>query len=159
MDVKIITLEETYLLGLSIETTLSESKTVALWKSFMPIIQSVDDRIGENFYSVQIYPNHQTMEDFTPITAFTKWSAIAVSNNTTNHPTLKSLTLPKGLYAQFVHKGKASDFFRTSQYIFGTWLPSSQYTLDNRPHFEIMPPNYKGPNDPKSEELVYIPIK
>jgi AraC family transcriptional regulator len=69
------------------------------------------------------------------------------------------LTIPAGTYAVFKHKGIASDFFRTSQEIFGTWLPNSNYILEDRPHFEIMDNNYKGPNDSESEEDVYIPIR
>ena len=48
--------------------------------------------------------------------------------------------------------------FRIFQYIFGTWLPTSIYTIDNLPHFEILGKKYKN-NDPTSEEEIWIPIK
>jgi AraC family transcriptional regulator len=47
---------------------------------------------------------------------------------------------------------------KTFQYIFGTWLPNSEYVLDNRPHFEILGEKYKN-DDPTSEEEIWIPIK
>lgn len=39
-------------------------------------------------------------------------------------------------------------------YIFATWLPSSAYVLDNRPHFEVLGAKYKS-NDPGSEEEIW----
>ncbi len=65
---------------------------------------------------------------------------------------------PSGLYAVFIHKGDASTAPKTFEYIFGTWLPNSEYLLDNRPHFEILGEKYKN-EDPNSEEEVWIPIK
>ena len=57
----------------------------------------------------------------------------------------------------FDYKGSSTD---TSifQYIFRTWLPSSSYQLDDRPHFEVLGAKYKN-NDPESEEEIWIPIK
>lgn len=42
--------------------------------------------------------------------------------------------------------------------IFGVWLPASGYTLDRRPHFEVLGEKYKNA-DPNSEEEIWIPIK
>lgn len=159
MEAKIVTLPTLKLIGNSVETSLSEQKTVALWKQFKPRVSEIKNRIDENFYSVQFYPAGISMQEFTPITEFTKWAAVAVDNHDHVPSNMETTLIPGGLYAQFIHKGKAADFFRTSQYIFGTWLPQSGYQLDHRPHFEVMSPDYTGPNDPNTEELVYVPIK
>jgi AraC family transcriptional regulator len=66
--------------------------------------------------------------------------------------------LPEGLYAVFNYKGAASQGANMFRYIFGTWLPASDYLLDNRPHFEILGEKYKN-EDPESEEEIWIPIK
>ena len=68
-----------------------------------------------------------------------------------------TLLLAEGLYAVFHYKGLNTD---TSifQYIYGVWLPSSSYVLDNRPHFEVLGEKYKN-NDVNSEEEIWIPIK
>jgi AraC family transcriptional regulator len=68
------------------------------------------------------------------------------------------MILSEGLYAVFIHKGPASQGEKTFRYIFNTWLPASDYLLDNRPHFEIMGEKYKN-EDSLSEEEVWIPIK
>ena len=70
---------------------------------------------------------------------------------------MEAFILTGGLYAVFDYKGLNTDH-SIYQYIFGTWLPNSDYVLDNRPHFEILGDKYKN-NDPTSEEEIWIPIK
>ena len=70
---------------------------------------------------------------------------------------MEALILPSGLYAVFHYKGSSSDN-SIYQYIFGTWIPNSDYDLDDRPHFEVLGDRYKN-NDPNSEEEIWIPIK
>jgi len=43
---------------------------------------------------------------------------------------MKTFLLEGGLYAIFILKGLSSDN-RTFEYIFSTWLPNSDYILDN----------------------------
>jgi AraC family transcriptional regulator len=62
-----------------------------------------------------------------------------------------------GLYAVFNYKGSNMDH-SIFEYIFRSWLPDSEYYLDNRPHFEVLGDKYKN-NDPSSEEEIWIPIK
>jgi AraC family transcriptional regulator len=70
---------------------------------------------------------------------------------------METLTIPGGMYAVFHYKGLSTD---TSifEYIFKTWLPSSGYVLDDRPHFERLGEKYKN-GDPNSEEDIFIPVK
>jgi len=71
---------------------------------------------------------------------------------------MERLTVPDGLCAVFVHRGPASTGPKTYEYIFRSWLPSSDFTLDNRPHFALIGEKYKQ-NDQDSEEEIWIPIK
>jgi AraC family transcriptional regulator len=68
----------------------------------------------------------------------------------------EQLEIPKGTYAVFNYKGLSTDH-SIWRYIYGTWMASSPYTLDNRPHFERLGARYKN-NDPSSEEEIWIPI-
>ena len=70
---------------------------------------------------------------------------------------MQTLILEEGTYAVFDYKGSGNDN-RIFEYIFGTWLPQSEYELDKRPHFEVLGEKYKN-NDPDSEEEIWIPIK
>jgi AraC family transcriptional regulator len=71
---------------------------------------------------------------------------------------MEPFTLKGGLYAVFLYKGAASAGSATFQYILGTWIPGSEYDLDDRPHFEILGEKYKN-EDPSSEEELWIPIR
>jgi AraC family transcriptional regulator len=94
--------------------------------------------------------------DFKPTNEFDRWATVEVTNFETVPNEMETYVLPGGLYAVFNHKGLSNDP-RIFQYIFGAWLPNSKYTLDNRPHFEVLGEKYKN-NDPTSEEEIWIPL-
>ena len=70
---------------------------------------------------------------------------------------MESFVLEGGLYAVFDYKGSSTDM-SIYQYIFSEWIPNSAYTVDDRPHFEVLGPKYKN-NSPDSEEEIWIPVK
>lgn len=152
-------IEQTTLLGINVETSLYADKTSVLWQSFMPRVKEIDNRIGNEFYSLQIYPDSFMQGIFTPDTMFTKWAAVKVNKKTLIPDGMELLKIPRSKYAVFLHKGVASNFPSLANYIYSLWIPTSAYTLDDRPHFEIMGDRYLGHLDPKSEEEVWIPIK
>lgn len=158
MEEEIIERDKLTLVGIKIETTLSENKTFILWNDFMKRVKEIKHRSDDNYYSVQRYPNDSDMDSLTPITTFEKWAAVSVNNVEYIPDGMEIVEIEKGKFAKFQHHGLASDFFRTSQFIFGTWLPASDYRLRNAHRFEVMDSNYKGPNDPDAKEDVFIPI-
>ena len=144
------------LIGKRMTMTLANNKTGELWRSFMPRRKEIQNTIGSDLYSMQIYsPLYFT--DFNPTTEFEKWAAIEVTDFDTVPDDMEKHIVASGLYAVFVHKGSSSDT-STFEHIFTTWLPNSQYILDYRPHFEILGDKYKN-DDPTSEEEIWIPIK
>ena len=108
-------------------------------------------------YSVQLYkPGY--FEAFNPATIFEKWATVAVASPADTPADLETLVLPGGLYAVFKHLGSASAGPTIFRYIMESWLPTSGYALDERPHFEVLGEKYR-PADPASEEEIWIPIK
>ncbi len=157
MFLRIENLPQKKLIGQRIKTSLSENRTFELWKSFMPRKREIKNVVNNNLYSIQVFDSSFKPETFTPKTIFEKWAAVEVTNFDNVPENMEVHVLTGGLYAVFLHKGAATDF-KTHQYIFSTWLPQSNYTLDAREQFEVMDERYKG-NDPASEEEVWIPIK
>jgi len=156
MFLRIEHLPEKKFVGKSIRMSLANNKTGELWKSFMPRRKEINNTIGNQLYSLQVYdPMHFTSFDVTR--EFTKWALVEVKNFDEVSPDLKTFTLAGGGYAVFLHRGSSQDN-RTFQYIFSTWLPGSNYQLDDRPHFEVLGDKYKN-NDPNSEEEIWIPVK
>ena len=52
----------------------------------------------------------------------------------------------------------AEGFVKTLMFILNSWLPNSEFDIDNRPNFEVLGEKYKR-TDPSSEEDIWIPIK
>jgi AraC family transcriptional regulator len=155
MEPRIETLSEKKLLGLRLKMSLFENKTAELWKSFMLRRNEIQNKLSNDLISMQLYtPTH--FSDFKPSNEFDKWASVEVSDFNNVPSDLETFTLAGGYYAVFDYKGLSTDH-RIFEYIFGTWLPNSDYVLDNRPHFEVLGPKYKN-NDPSSEEEIWIPI-
>jgi AraC family transcriptional regulator len=151
------TLTEKKLIGKRIEMTFSENKTFELWRSFMPHRKEIKNNIGSELYSIQIY-GPGFFNNFNPNAGFEKWAAIEVTDFEAVPDQMDTLRLSGGLYAVFIYQGAESDAAATFRYIFETWLPCSDYLLDDRPHFEKLGEKYK--NDiPESEEEIWIPIE
>lgn len=157
MKPRIETLKEKKLIGKQLRMSLSNNRTGELWRSFMQNRRSITNNIGSALYSMQIF-DPAYFRNFNPAAEFQKWAAIEVADHNIVPDGMETVTLPEGLYAVFIHKGAASTGPQTFQYILGTWLPGSDYMLDNRPHFELLGEKYKN-DDPASEEEIWIPIR
>jgi len=145
------------MIGKRMIMSISNNKTGELWRSFMPKRKEIQNNIGTDIYSIQVY-DHSYFNSFNPDKEFEKLAAVEVTDFDIVPNEMESFILRGGLYAVFLYKGSASAGAKTFQYIYATWLPNSDYLLDDRPHFEILGEKYKN-EDPGSEEEIWIPIK
>ena len=158
MEPRIETIYEKKLVGKRIRMSLSNNKTFELWHNFMPRRKEIKNSKTTDLFSLQLYDKCFDLNNFNQDAEFEKWAAVEVSDFDTIPDEMETYILKGGLYAVFQHKGAASTGPKRFQYIFGTWLPGSDYSLDSRAHFEILGKKYKH-DDPNSEEEVWIPIK
>jgi AraC family transcriptional regulator len=157
MNPKIETLLEKKLIGKKIMMSFSENKTLELWRGFMPRRQEIKNTIGSELYSLEVYPPGY-FNNFNPNTPFEKWATLEATNFDAIPNEMETIVIPTGLYAVFLHKGPASEGAKTYEHIFRTWIPNSDYIVDERPHFAVMGEKYKQ-DDSSSEEDIWIPIK
>lgn len=146
-------IEPKKLVGRSIMTSFQEDKTPIVWRQFMTRRSEITNRISNQLFSLQIYP-----DDFTPDQSFRKFALAEVSDFDNIPGAFESFELERGKYLVFNYKGKAENgpaFFR---YLFQHFIPENQFQVDNRPHFEIFSDDY-NPNDDSAEEEIWIPIK
>lgn len=155
---RITTINSKKLLGKKISMSFANNKTGELWKDFAPKIKNIKHKINEDLYSVEIYNDVNFFNSFNPHQDFEKWAAVEVENFENIPENMEELIIPKGDYAVFHYIGKPSEARETFLYIYGEWLPNSNYKLDDRPYFALMGENYRG-EDPNSEEEFWIPIK
>lgn len=156
MEPRIDTVSEKKLVGLRLIMSIVDNKTVELWKGLIPRRKEITNNLTTDLISMSIYrPTY--FADFKPTNEFEKWAAVEVADVDNVPDDMETFVLPGGLYAVFDYKGLSTDN-SIFQYIFGTWLPNSDYSLDDRPHFEVLGQKYRN-NDPNSEEEIWIPIK
>lgn len=152
---KLVTLPQTHLVGMNATMSRSDDQTPDLWRSFMPRRKEIDHRTNQNFISMQIYPGGPSQIS-DPQATFTKWAAVEVAPSGDTPQGMQRYELGGGLYAVFHHQGPATDL-STIMFIFQTWLPASDYRLDDREHFEVLPESYQ-PLDPNAFEDIWIPV-
>ncbi len=149
-------IQDKRLIGLHLEMSLQTNKTGQLWANFIPRRQEITQVLSSNLISLQNYPPNY-FSHFSISNNFEKWACVEVSPSAHIPYGMNELQLPGGHYAVFDYQGLSANS-QIFEYIFGSWLPSSQYELDHRPHFEVLGEKYKN-NDPNSEEEIWIPIK
>lgn len=68
------------------------------------------------------------------------------------------MSIPAGKYAEFKVNGSVDLVQNTRRYIYGTWLPNSNYEPREAPDFEVM--DVRGSSFPKGMKIsILIPIK
>jgi AraC family transcriptional regulator len=149
---------ERKLVGMSMTTSLADNRNFELWRSFKPKLKGVLKSLNTEFYAVQKYPQGFRMEQFTPETPYEIWAAVESESLWSIPEGLTEFVVPAGWYAVFTYQGDAADFSPVARYIYLTWIPRSGYELDDRVHFAVMGEKYL-PNDPRSEEEIWIPVK
>jgi AraC family transcriptional regulator len=157
MQPRIDTIGGKKLVGMKLTMSLTDNRTAELWRSFMTRRKEINNNIGSDLYSMRVYPPSY-FSNFNPATQFEKWAVTEVSDFDAVPDGMEAFTLVGGLYAIFPYKGAASAGGPTFQYIYGTWIPNSGYTIDDRPHFDILGEKYKN-EDPESEEEIWIPVR
>lgn len=156
MAPKITPLPEKNLIGIHLPMTFTHYKIAELWSTFLPRRKEITNNLTNDLISLAVYqPTH--FADFKPTNEFERWAAVEVADFDNVPVGMETFVLPGGLYAVFDYKGLSTDN-SIFQYIYGIWLPNSDYVLDDRPHFEVLGDKYKN-NDPASEEEIWIPVK
>jgi len=150
-------IESKQLIGASKRMSLAADATPALWAGFMPRRNEIQNRIGSDLIGLRTF-EVVGADMFAPQVEFEKFALAEVTPGTPVPAGMLSFTLPAGEYAVFIHHGPASAAPQTFGYIYGQWLPQSDFELDPRPQFEILPEGY-NPMDPNAHEEIWIPIK
>ena len=76
---KIIVNSKRLFIGKSIKTNFVNNKTGVLWASFGPLIQFIQNRMGSDRFSLQVYDSSY-FKRFDPTKEFTKWALVEVNS-------------------------------------------------------------------------------
>ncbi|MCI5057661.1 MAG: GyrI-like domain-containing protein [Flavobacteriales bacterium] len=147
------------IIGSRIFTALAFDETAFLWQKFRTQEKEIQHRIGSDLYSIQKFPKGLNWSTFNANTLFEKWAGVTVSDDSEPPFGLLDTIIPGGRYAVFNYKGAVSGYGDFFTKILFEHLPQAGLEWDERPQFEVMKADYLGPNNPESEEEVWIPIK
>jgi AraC family transcriptional regulator len=156
MKVEIKICPEKKLIGVNKILNFANYTVAQLWQDLRAHLSGIKNRIDTDLISLAIYPS-TFFEQFNATTPFQRWATVTVDSFEEVPHGLHTFVLQAGLYAVFYYKGSSADH-SVFNYIYQTWLPQSDYLLDDRPHFEMLGTSYK-PNDANAEEEIWIPIK
>jgi AraC family transcriptional regulator len=67
--------------------------------------------------------------------------------------------LPPIRYLKFIHKGRSCDIPSTYKYIYGIWLPKTEYRISIPFELEFYGEGYLGPDNENSVSEIYIPLE
>ena len=157
MSPRIEIVQSKKLIGKRMTLSYADYKIGQLWGSFMPDRKYINNTLSNELIALTLYtPDHFT--NFKLTNEFEKWACVEVADFEKIPTGMESFVLSGGLYAIFNYRGSSAEIATLYRSIFEEWLPNSNYTLDQRPHVEVMGEKYKN-NEPDSEEEIWIPIK
>ena len=157
MQPRIVVAAEKRLVGQRQRMSLLANTTAELWRGFVQRCKAQPFPSSNEQYSVQRY-GPAYFRVFHPGATFEKWAAVEVTPVCAVPDGLEELVLPGGLYAVFDYRGPATGGPTVFRYIMQEWLPASAYSLDERPHFEVLGERYRH-DGVCSEEEIWVPVK
>ncbi len=124
-----------------------------LWSAFQPYRDQIANRVGEEFFG--IYESYEESDDST---TFVYICSVQVSGFSDVPEGMISRELPEQSYARFTHKGPIAQLEDTLRYIWGSWLPGSEYDYAEKPDFELYPAGFNDA-DPENRLYLNIPVR
>ena len=158
---RMVSIPDLTLAGMNEITTLSAINPVLLWKKFMPNKHLLSPyTLSSELYAVQVHQHPPGTSGFDPENPMAMWAAVACDFREMQPPEgFGILQVKGGNYAVFLHKGTNAEFRDTMNSIYQNWFPRSDYMPANRAHFQVMGEKYLGPENPLSEEEIWIPVE
>lgn len=152
MEPEIITRPAVKLVGIAQQYDNADLSLPRLWSAFRPYREKINHRAGNESFG--IYESYEETEDDV---RFTYICCAPVTDFDDVPEGMVTRELSEQLYARFIHRGPISALDKTLKYIWGSWLPKSNYDYVERPDFELYPPGY-NPAGEESVMTLHIPI-
>jgi AraC family transcriptional regulator len=122
------------------------------WVEFKKRMDLIPKRVGDHRIGVVLSSELELREE-----KLTYFSSVEVSEVTDLMENMQTVSVPNGLYACFENRTLSEKHGHLIDYIYGIWLPSSDY--DRRPgyDYEVFDHRYVAGN-PDSVSRFYVPV-
>ena len=138
--------------GLALECSQdSTGKIPELWTRFAPYIGTLKHQTGRETYGVCI-PKDPDSDEFTYL------AAVCVASADDLPAEFTVVEIPASRYAVFTHEGAIEQIAHTMEYVFGQWLPNSDYHASASPDFELYDDRF-DPSTGQGAFDVYVPLE
>jgi len=152
MEPEIVTRRETKVIGIARQYQEEGLNIETLWSAFRPDVFQITNRVGDDAFGIyEEYHEHENNVGFSYI------CSVEVTDFDHVPEGMITRTIPEHLYAVFRHQGPVSYLPETLKYIWGSWLPKSNYEYQETPDFELYSPGTQ-PDDPDKVLFLYIPV-
>lgn len=148
-------LDDMKVVGISSLITLKSNLIPLLWQNFFKKMGEIENIVNSDVALGISYDNQQTEDDY----IFFYMICYMVSNVDNIPQGLTYLEIPSQKYAVFTHKGLMTELMETYMYIYGEWLPNSDYEHDSEAYQIEWYDDRFSYESPDSEFDIYIPIK
>lgn len=130
-----------------------------LWKECMQQFSDWNERqAGARAYGICVYVNDVAIGEVSEHTELTEFVGFEESALKGIPDGVNRYRIRAGTYAVFRHQGPVSMLRYTYEYIWGTWLANTSWSLDERDDFEEYGPEFQGPDHEESIIYIYMPI-
>ena len=123
-----------------------------LWSAFRPYRDNIPNRVGSDFFGI-----YECYEEDDNNTRFVYICSAQVANFDEVPEGLITRELEAQTYARFTHTGPIARLEDTLRYIWGSWLPKSNYEYADKPDFELLPAGFND-QDPDNKIYLNIPV-
>lgn len=161
MEQKIIEQPGFHVVGLGRIVHRQETTKIGeeIWPEFLRRFDQVQNKrglVGDRYKTYGICQEifeHGLLQD-----SFKYFAAVEVAANTPVPLGMELIYLPEQKYAVFCHTSGLKSLQKTTQYIWGTWLPKSGYKLAPASDLEVYPADF-NPESPNASLEIWVPLE
>lgn len=139
--------------GVVNEYELDELDVLILWKTFKPFANNIQNRVGSEAFG--LYQNYNQIKGKTQ---FTYACCVEVSDLNNIPVGMEGWEVDQQNYAVFDHKVGVNKIDDTLRYIWGRWLPQSNYEFRLAVDFEVYAKQFDYKNLDNNITEIWIPI-
>lgn len=162
----LIELGEIRLQGRFITVTQDQSVIGSAWEQLFSSLSAIPDRkLPEQYYQLGYWPDNYEDQGISFHIACELNTLASVRTGNTVQSSCEQVgsnlpihTLPPARYLRFKHTGPSAEVSATYKYIYGVFLPRTDYRLNLSYEFEYYGKDYLGPEHPDSVSEIYIPL-
>lgn len=157
MEPKIIVKNEFTVIGMECKISQEEKEAgfnpiIGLWQEFNSRRSEIKNAIPDVCFGLT--PNEHMYDEKQSYIA-----AVQVTKVDEVPEGMVSRTVPAAKFAVFTIKGKVSELGKQFDFIFGKWIPESEYEIDMVDSIEVFGEKAKDMNSENYEFELYIPVK